>query len=105
MEVWRGTMTYFASPGDELAGLEAAIAYYNAAETIDGHWFAFIGDPNGVIAGHSDPSMIGGNVQDLFGGETFEATESGAWVESESLRVYVAETDGFVFGSGWSRDE
>ena len=26
-------------------------------------------------------------------------------MESESLRVYVAETDGFVFGSGWSRDE
>ena len=100
-----GTMTYFASPGDELAGLEAAIAYYNAAETIDGHWFAFIGSPDGVIVGHSDPSKIGGNVQDLFGGETFEATESGVWVVSETLRVYVAETDGFVFGSGWSRDD
>ena len=100
-----GTMSYFASPGDELAGLDAAIAYYNSAETIDGHWFAFIGDPDGKIAGHSDPSKIGGNVQDLFGGETFEATAEGVWVESESLRVYVAETDGFVFGSGWSRDE
>ena len=41
----------------------------------------------------------------LFGGETFQATEAGVWVESESLRVFVAGTDGYVFGSGWSRDE
>ncbi len=27
------------------------------------------------------------------------------WVESESLRVFVAGYDGQVFGSGWSRDE
>ena len=33
------------------------------------------------------------------------ATESGEWVESETLRVYVAGYDGYVFGSGWSRDE
>ena len=99
------TMAYFASPGSVLAGLEEAIAYYNTAETVDGRWFAFIGGPDGKIVGHSDPSMIGGDVQDLFGEETFEATESGVWVESESLRVFVAGVDGHVFGSGWSRDE
>ena len=100
-----GTMTYFASPGSVLAGLEEAIDYYNAAETVDGRWFAFIGDPNGKIVGHSDISKIGGDTQDLLGGETFEATADGAWVESESLRVWVAGYDGYVFGSGWSRDE
>ena len=100
-----GTMAYFASPGSALAGLEAAIDYYNTAETVDGRWFAFIGDPAGRIAGHSDPSLIGREVKDLFGGQTFEATEAGAWVESESLRVFVTGTDGYVFGSGWSRDE
>ena len=99
------TMAYFASPGSALAGLEEAIAYYNAAETVDGKWFAFIGDPNGKIVGHSDISKIGGEVQDLLGGETFDATEEGVWVEWESLRVFVAGTDGYVFGSGWSRDE
>ena len=99
------TMTYFASPGSVLAGLEAAIDYYNDAETVDGRWFAFIGNPDGKIAGHSDFSKIGGDTQDLFGGETFEATEAGVWVESESLRVFVAGYDGYVFGSGWSRDE
>ena len=100
-----GTMAYFASPGSALAGLDAAIDYYNTAETIDGHWFAFIGGPDGKVVGHSDLTMIGGETQDLFGDETFEATESGVWVESESLRVFVAEYDGYLFGSGWSRDE
>ena len=100
-----GTMAYFASPGSALAGLDAAIEYYNNAETVDGNWFAFIGDPNGKIVGHSDISLIGGEVQDLLGGEAFEATENGSWVESESLRVFVAGYDGHVFGSGWSRDE
>ena len=62
------TMAYFAAPGSALAGLEAAIDYYNAAETIDGHWFAFIGDPSGSIVGHSDLSKIGGATSALFGG-------------------------------------
>ena len=30
------TVAYFANPGNALAGLEAAIDYYNAAETVDG---------------------------------------------------------------------
>ena len=98
-------MAYFMSPGSALAGLEAAIDYYNEAETVDGHWFAFIGDPNGKIVGHSDLSKIGGDTQDLFGSESFHAAAGGAWVESESLRVWVAVYDGYVFGSGWSRDE
>ena len=100
-----GTMAYFASPESTLAGLEAAIAYYNDAETVDGHWFAFIGGPDGTIVGHSDLSKIGGDVQALLGGAPFHATESGEWVESETLRVWVAGYDGYVFGSGWSQDE
>ncbi len=103
-----GTMAYFASPGSVLAGLEAAVGYYNSADTVDGHWFAFIGGPDGRIAGHSDLLMIGGDTRDLFGAAGFDAThatESGEWVESETLRVYVAGYDGYVFGSGWSRDE
>ncbi len=99
------TVAYFASPGSALAGLEAAIDYYNAAETVEGKWFAFIGDPSGKVVAHSDASLIGGDVQALLGGEPFDATETGVWVTSESLSVYVAEYDGFVFGSGWSRDE
>ena len=100
-----GTMAYFANPGSALAGLEEAVDYYNAAETVDGKWFAFIGGPDGKVVGHSDVSLIGGDVQDLLGGETFQATEAGVWVESDSLRVFVAGYDGYVFGSGWGREE
>ena len=98
-----GTMTYFASPGSALAGLEAAVDYYNSAETVDGQWFAFIGGPDGKIVGHSDPSKIGGETREIFGGEPFHVHEEGEWMESESLRVFVAGTDGHVFGSGWRR--
>ena len=98
------TVAYFASPGSALAGLEEAIAYYNNAETVDGQWFAFIGDPAGKIAAHSNPLLIGRDVQELFDAETFAAAAEGNWVESESVRVWVMAYDGYVFGSGWSRD-
>ena len=99
------TVAYFASPGSALAGLEAAIDYYNAAETVDGHWFAFIGDPDGNIVAHSDPAMIGRKARELLGTATFDVTEDGAWVTGETLRVYVAGYNGYVFGSGWHRHE
>ena len=100
------TVAYFtARPGSVLAGLATVVAYYNAAETVEGRWFAFIGGPDGKILRHSDRSKIGGDMQDLFGSETFEATEDGVWVESESLRAFVAGINGYLFGSGWSRDK
>ena len=99
-----GTMSYFASPVSTISGLDAAVAYYNTAETADGQWFAFIGDPSGKIVGHSDLTLIGGDSQDLLGEATFDATEEGQWLESESLRVWVAGYDGHLFGSGWRRN-
>ena len=103
------TVAYFASPGSALAGLEAAIAYYNAAETVDGQWFAFIGDPDGKIVGHSDPTMIGEYTSDIFvtfdPSELTELTAEGEWVDVGWLRVYLASYDGYLFGSGWRRDE
>ena len=99
-----GTMAYFASPGSALAGLEAAIDYYNNADTVDGKWFAFIGDPNGEIVAHSDISKIGRDTRELFGAESLQAPAGGDWVTTESLRVWMAGHDGFVFGSGWRRD-
>ena len=108
------TMAYFASPGSALAGLEAPVDCYNSADTIDGQWFAFIGGPGGKIVGHSDISQIGGDTREIFGdepfhthggGEPFHTHGEGGWVESESLRVFVAGTDGHVFGSGWRRHE
>ncbi len=104
-----GTMAYFASPGSALAGLDAAIDYYNTADTIDGHWFAFIEDPDGKIVGHSDPSMIGRSASEIFitftPQEFTELTAAGEWVDVGWLRVFLASYDGYLFGSGWSREE
>ena len=98
------TISYFLSPGSALAGLEAAIDYYNSAETVDGQWVAFIGDPEGNIVAHSDPEEIGKGIQEVFGDAELGGAQDGKWVTSESLRVWVAEYDGYLFGSGWQRD-
>ena len=99
------TVAYFASPGSVLAGLESAIAYYNQAQTVDGKWSAFIADESGKIVAHSDPTMIGVDLQELFDTSSVEATEEGDWVTTDTVRMWVAETGGFLFGSGWHHHE
>ena len=99
------TVAYFASPGSALAGLETAISYYNSAETVDGKWSAFIAaDEGGNVVAHSDPAMIGKSLQEIFGAASFESAGEGRWVTSESLRMWVAESGGLLFGSGWHHD-
>ena len=99
------TLAYFAEPESALAGLDAAIAYYNQAETVDGKWSAFIADPNGKVVAHSNLALIGSDLQELFGAGAIEATEGGNWVTTDAVRMWVAEYDGFVFGSGWHHDK
>ena len=96
------TVAYFAAPESALAGLEEAISYYNEAETVTGKWSAFIAaDQDGMIVAHSDPAMIGSELLDLFGTSEIEATPQGNWVTTDAVRMWVARTGGFVFGSGW----
>ena len=99
------TVQYFANPGSALAGLESAIAYYNDAETVDGRWSAFIAADGDTVVAHSDPSLIGKGLEEVFGAVTFDVAGDGDWVATDSLRMYVAEVDGWLFGSGWHRDE
>ena len=99
------TLAYFAEPESALAGLDTAIAYYNQAETVDGKWSAFIADPTGKIVAHSNPALIGSDLQELFGAGAIEATEGGNWVTTDAVRMWVADADGFVFGSGWHHDD
>ena len=99
------TVAYFANPDSALAGLEAAIAYYNQAETVDGRWSAFIAEESGRIVAHSDPAMIGRQIQELFDTAMLEATEEGNWVDTESARVWVVASGGYVFGSGHHQGE
>ena len=100
------TIAYFASPEDtELAGLEETIAYYNGTETVDGRWFAFIAEPSGRIVGHSDPSLIGSDTQDVFGTDFSPVNGEGGWVTNESLRAWVVASGEYILGSGWQQDE
>ena len=99
-----GTLAYFNNPDTEFAGLHAAIAYYNASDTVEGRWFAFTVDPEGTFINHFEPQYVGTGARDFFGFD-LEATPLGDWVETESLRVWVLEQDGYLFGSGWRTEE
>ena len=47
--------------------------------------------------------MVGQDISDIFGTDTFEATAEGNWVTTESLRVWVISDGGMTFASGWYR--
>ena len=109
-----GTMARFAGPDSATAGLSDTIAYYNASEDIEGQWFAVIADEGGTIVASFDTSLIGRNIAAVYGEEILDASSEGNWVSSEatdsldatpSLRAWVMEYDGFIFGSGWHSDE
>ncbi len=96
-----GTIAYFASPEIAFAGLAAVITYYNSAENVEGDWFAFIADESGTVIDHYDKAMVGRDIKDLLGTDTFEASAEGNWVTTEDVRVWVVGQDGMTFGSGW----
>ena len=66
---------------------------------------AFIVDGSGRIVDHHDKELVGMDMEDLFGVAMFEASPEGNWVTTESLRIWVVEHDGLVFGSGWHQDQ
>ncbi len=112
----------------ETEGLDATLAYYNRAESVDGQWYVFILDESGTIIGHYDASRIGLDLNEWvgtdangynFGTEMLTATQEGKWVsyvynnpETDSLssesveeyqlkKAWVVWHDGLLFGSGW----
>ena len=96
-----GTIAYFASPETDYAGLHENIAYYNSADNVAGEWFAFIADESGTVVDHYNKALVGTDLKDLLGIDTFEATTEGSWVSTEDVRVWLLGQDGMIFGSGW----
>ncbi len=103
--------------------LDATLAYYNSADSVDEQWYAFIIDENGDLIGHYDPNVVGQNLNGplgtdvtgyTFGADMLAATEEGKWVsyvfknpatgEIESKHSWVVRHDGLIFGSGWYTD-
>ena len=102
-------VAYFADPGSAVAGLEAAVAYYNTAGTVDGTWSAFIADDDGQIVAYSDPGVVGSHLEEVFGAGTISGSGEGRWMESESMRIWVAGYDGYSSsdraGAGTGRND
>ena len=112
----------------ETQGLDATLAYYNREASVDGQWYVFIIDGDGVVIGHPDPHRVGLDLTGWvgtdangynFGPEMLSATEEGRWVSyvysnpESALRnpdhaglleykhVWVVRHDGLLFASGW----
>ena len=103
-------------------GRQATIDYYNTMDSVDGEWYVFIADENGVIVSHATvPENIGMALDgplgtDIngydFGADMLSATDSGKWVSytyvnparddaQERKHSWVIKRDGLLFGSGW----
>ncbi len=106
----------------EADGLQATIDYYNSAESVDGPWYVFIFDENGIMVAHpTRPERIGTHMQDrelrtdstgyYYGDVLASTTESGRWLtyvfhnpetgEEQTKHSWVIRHDGLLFGSGW----
>ena len=112
----------------ETQGLDATLAHYNREASVDGQWYVFIIDGDGVVIGHPDPHRVGLDLTGWvgtdangynFGPEMLSATEEGRWVSyvysnpESALRnpdhaglleykhVWVVRHDGLLFASGW----
>ena len=111
----------------ETQGLDATLAYYNRPESIDGQWYLFIIDENGLAIAHPDPGRLGLDLNGWvgtdangydFGSEILSAGEDGKWVsyvyqnpESggfgvdfdhlELKNVWVVRHEELLFASGW----
>ena len=101
-----GTVESFANnPGDVLGGVAESAVSYNTSGTVEGEWSIFIADTSGGVVFHFSPAMNGQRLEDLLGADTSDFDEAGAWLTSESMRIWVVNVDGWAFGAGWRSDE
>ena len=103
-------------------GLDATVAYYNSAESVDGQWNLTLADENDtVLVAVLSPSLVGSDLKTLgaglvrnIGEEMAAATEDGAWISSIFPNVRSSETlyahvwairhDGLLFTSRYYDD-
>ena len=99
-------------------GLDHTLAYYNTRESVDGQWYVFIIDQEGVTIGHHnamfrgrDPSLRVDATGYFYGDDLLSATEAGHWVDYVLLNpatgddrqkhTWIVRHDGLLFASGW----
>ena len=101
-------------------GLDATVAHYNTAESIDGQWYIFIIDQDDIVLAHAaNPDLVGRHASEGVGPNNYPAGEAvaavadedGAWFSYtftnpasgavETKHSWAVRHDGIVFGSGW----
>ena len=102
----------------ERDGRDAAIAYYNTRDGIDGQWYVFIIGENDRTIGHYNPAIRDRDPSErvdvtgyYYGPEMLAADEEGRWVtyvfynpdtnRQDLKHAWVVKHDGLLFGSGW----
>ena len=107
----------------EAEGRDAAIAYYNTTESVDGEWYVFVIDAaDGTIVSHPTvPGNVGQSVLgplgtdvtgNRYGPDLLAADEGGRWVPYVYLnpaddnaqwykRSWVVRRGDLIFGAGW----
>ena len=104
----------------ENEGRDAAVRYYNTAESTDGEWYVFIADESDELIAHPNQDLLGVDLKgDVFVGADgyrygeliSEATVRGSWVDylyenpatgnQEYKHSWIIKRDGLIFGSGW----
>ena len=99
-------------------GQDAAVAYYNSQESVDGPWYGFIIDQNGYTIAHPtealrgrDPNLRIDATGYFYGDDLLNASEGGHWVDyvflnqetgrEETKHTWAVKRDGLIFASGW----
>ena len=73
----------------EAVGLEDTVAYYNTGESVDGQWYVFMMDEDGMVIAHANPALVGQLASDVLGPNNYptgaavaaSADENGAWFD------------------------
>ncbi len=100
-------------------GRDAALEYFNNPAGVDGQWYVFVVNSDGILIGHpTRPDLRGTSTAarlDVFGKpygqEIVAATADGRWVDyyfdhpdtgrPEQKHSWIVHHDGLFFGSGW----
>ena len=100
-------------------GRDYTLEYHNSPDSLDGEWYVFIADSNGIsLANANRPDIVGtdrSNATDItgknYGQEIMATTAEGSWVdyyfthpetgEQTQKHSWVVRHDGLTFGVGW----
>ncbi len=100
-------------------GLDATVAHFNTAESIDGQWYIFILDQGDIMLAHApNPSLVGQPASFAVGPNNYPAGEAvvavadedGEWFSYtfpnpaggvQTKHSWMVKYDGLTFGTGW----